>query len=105
MNSNWSVGHIEQLQQSVTDRFIDFDKNKSLFTTFTDPLESSYEGSETALQLKLITVYSSDELRFKLKVRCLIFINAFLKIQIIGRKQLFVQVCSDALPLVNNISH
>jgi hypothetical protein len=51
MNTSWYVSHIEQLQQSFTDRFVDFDKDKSLFTTYTDPLEASYEGSETALQL------------------------------------------------------
>lgn len=67
MNSSWYVRDIEQLQQSFTDRFVDFDKVKSLLTTFTDPLEASYEDADTALQFKLITVYCSDKLRSKLK--------------------------------------
>jgi hypothetical protein len=39
-NSDQYVRHIEQLHQSFTDRFVDFDQVRGLFKTFTNPLEA-----------------------------------------------------------------
>jgi hypothetical protein len=42
---------------------MDFDRDIDLFTTFANTLEASDEDVETILQLQLIDVHYSDELR------------------------------------------
>jgi len=39
MNIGHYVRHIEQLQKLLTDRFVDFDKNRRLFRRFANPLK------------------------------------------------------------------
>jgi len=46
---------------------VDFDKDRGLFRTFADPFEASYEEAEPTLQLELINLHYSDELRSKFK--------------------------------------
>jgi hypothetical protein len=41
INSGRHVRHIEQLQQSLADRFVGFNKDKALLRTFGGPFEAS----------------------------------------------------------------
>jgi hypothetical protein len=58
---------MDELQQLFGNRFVGFDKDRELFRKFDNPFKASYEDTGPILQLYLINLHCSNEVRSKFK--------------------------------------